>query len=85
MQRGADRSRVEHEVGDLLFSCVNLARHAEIDAESALASATARFERRVGAVERAAQERGQPLRGMTPAELDALWVQAKAAEESSDR
>ena len=68
------------EFGDLLFSLVNLARWASIDAESALREASARFARRFGAIERHAQEAGTPLEEMTLDEMDALWEQAKRDE-----
>jgi tetrapyrrole methylase family protein/MazG family protein len=67
------------EFGDLLFSLVNLARWQEIDPESVLREASARFARRFAAMERHAQEAGTPLEEMTLGEMDALWEQAKRA------
>ncbi|HWH37611.1 MAG TPA: nucleoside triphosphate pyrophosphohydrolase [Candidatus Limnocylindrales bacterium] len=66
------------ELGDLLLVVVNLARHLGIDAEAALRSASAKFAARFAAVERIAAERGVELRGLTLAELDELWRQAKS-------
>jgi tetrapyrrole methylase family protein/MazG family protein len=63
------------ELGDLLFSAVNLARRLEVDAEQALRAATARFERRF----RAMEESGS-LNGLTLEELDRRWEAAKSAE-----
>jgi MazG family protein len=66
------------EVGDLLFTCVNLARHLDIDPETALRGANARFEARVGYVETAlAQPDNAATAGADAAELDRLWEAAK--------
>jgi nucleoside triphosphate diphosphatase len=70
--------RLEDELGDLLFACVNLCRKAGVHASLALDRANAKFEQRFQAVERLATERGLPL-GETPLEvLDALWDEVKA-------
>jgi ATP diphosphatase len=74
---GAGRERLEDEIGDLLFAAANLARKLDIEPETALRRATAKFERRFRAVERLAAERG------TRSDLDALealWQQVKRAE-----
>lgn len=62
------------ELGDLLFSVVNYARHLEIDPEAALRGASARFEQRFRKVEEIA---GQPLKDMDIEALEALWQRAK--------
>jgi nucleoside triphosphate diphosphatase len=62
------------EIGDLLFSVVNLARHQGIDAEAALAAATCRFEQRFALVERLAD---RPLRDLDLESYEALWQRAK--------
>lgn len=64
--------RVGEELGDLLFSVVNLARHVGVDPELALRGATARFERRFQVME----EEG-PLAGLSLAEMDERWERAK--------
>ena len=64
----------EHELGDLLFSVVNLARHLDLDPELAARRAVDRFEERFRRVERLAD---RPLGGMSLAEMDELWEQAK--------
>jgi nucleoside triphosphate diphosphatase len=75
-----DHSRLEDELGDLLFACVNLCRKAGVHASLALDRANAKFESRFREVERLAAERGLPL-GETPLEvLDALWDEVKATE-----
>ena len=62
------------ELGDLLFSVVNYARHLEIDPEAALRQAAARFEQRFRKVEEIA---GKPLKEMDIDALEALWQRAK--------
>lgn len=68
---------VKEELGDLLFSVTNLARHLKADSESALEGATAKFARRFRAVEAGAKETGRDLKGMSLAEMEALWDAAK--------
>jgi nucleoside triphosphate diphosphatase len=72
----------EQELGDLLFTVVNLARHLKIDPESALRSSNAKFRRRFQAMESAAGGTGT-LAARTPAELEDLWNQAKNATSES--
>jgi tetrapyrrole methylase family protein/MazG family protein/ATP diphosphatase len=81
-----DPDRVEHELGDLLFSLVNLARHQGIDAETALRKSADRFRDRFAHVEarvRAAYgswprgDDGKPGRGLSLEELDGYWDEAK--------
>jgi ATP diphosphatase len=71
-------SAIEGELGDLLFTAVNLARHLKIDAESALRTTNAKFRRRFAAMESAAGG-SDALAASTPLELDQLWNQAKKA------
>jgi MazG family protein len=70
-----DPDRARHELGDLLFSVVNLARRLEIDAEQALRAAADRFDRRFRRV-----ENGGSLAGLTLEEMDRRWEAAKADE-----
>jgi nucleoside triphosphate diphosphatase len=69
---------IEGELGDILFTAVNLARHLKVDPESALRATNAKFRRRFAAMESAA---GGPdaLAASTPSRLDLLWNQAKDA------
>ena len=67
----------DEEVGDLLFSVVNLARHLGVDPESALRAATAKFRDRFAGVETLAAERGLDLAALDLAGLDALWDEVK--------
>jgi tetrapyrrole methylase family protein/MazG family protein len=68
---------LEHELGDVLFTLVNVARWKGVDAESALRTTVERFGRRFRAMERAAQGQGRAFTGLSLAEMDALWEQAK--------
>ncbi len=72
-----DEARVREELGDLLFSVVNLARFLQVDAEDALQAATRRFEERFRRMEAQAAERGLDMREMSLEELDELWEEAK--------
>jgi len=69
--------RATAELGDLLFTAVNLARHLKIDPELALRDMNARFRRRFGAMEKDSQG---PLEELAPEELERLWAQAKERE-----
>ena len=68
---------IEMELGDLLFSVVNVARHLGVDAESALRRSTDKFRRRFEEVERLAQSRSLELSSLSLDELDSLWNEAK--------
>lgn len=71
---------IEHELGDVLFAATNLARRLNIDAESALRAANARFRRRFEYVHQQAQTRGIAITAMKIDEIVMLWEQAKALE-----
>jgi len=66
----------EHEIGDLLFSVVNLARRRSIDPEAALRQTNARFRSRFAAVARRAEESGREIGQIVAAELDRFWEEA---------
>lgn len=68
------------ELGDLLFVLVNLARHLDVDAESALRAANAKFTRRFGAIETALAAEGRRPAEASLEEMDALWDAAKRRE-----
>ena len=76
----AGREAVEEELGDLLFTCINLARHLEVDADEALRRSNLKFERRFRSMERAAATRGRSLEDSAPAELERYWEEAKKQE-----
>ena len=72
-----DESRIEDELGDLLFACVNLARHLDIDAESALRKANIKFENRFGYVEQKLAKQDKSPEQASLEEMDNLWQEAK--------
>ncbi|MET1254169.1 nucleoside triphosphate pyrophosphohydrolase [Aliikangiella maris] len=72
----AEQDKLEEEIGDLLFTAVNLARHYRVDADLALRKANHKFEARFRTLEKRANK---PLTQMTLAELDEIWNQAKAS------
>lgn len=74
-----DRANIEEELGDLLFSCVNTARHLGIDAEEALTRATEKFIERFAVAEQLAAAAGHKMPDMNTDELDAIWSDAKEA------
>lgn len=79
---GGDLRRVSAELGDLLFTLVNLARAFDVDPETALRGSTRRFAARFAHMEGAA---GGSLAGMSAEALDRLWRAAKAAESATDQ
>ncbi len=68
------KSAVESELGDLLFTVVNLGRHLGVDAEMALRGCNLRFRQRFGEMELTSK---RPLEELSSAELEELWAQAK--------
>ncbi len=73
-----DQDRIADEVGDLLFSCVNLARHLGVDPEVALRGANHKFTRRFTDIENKLHAQNQDFSSLAPEELDALWDEVKA-------
>jgi MazG family protein len=82
----ARKPAVEAELGDLLFTVVNLSRHLSVDAEMALRGCNLRFRQRFHEMELASE---RPLEELAPAELEELWAGAKrklaAASDSGER
>lgn len=79
------REEIENELGDLLFSLVNLARFLKANPEDALRRATNRFIDRFHLVEAQAADQKRTLKEMTLAEMDELWEEAKRRLQSSHR
>jgi tetrapyrrole methylase family protein/MazG family protein len=76
----ADAAQIEEELGDLLFSIVNLCRFLGVHPEDALDGTTAKFTARFQAIERMLVREGRGLKDCTPAELDARWNAVKKRE-----
>jgi len=72
----ARKPAVEAELGDLLFTVVNLARHLDVDAEMALRGSNLKFRNRFKQME---QSSDRPLEDLSPEQLEALWDRAKKA------
>lgn len=77
-----DAAAIADEIGDLLFVCVNLARHLDVDPELALRGANRKFERRFRHIEATLAADGRTPPQSTLAEMEALWVDAKRVEKS---
>lgn len=77
LAKTGNHDRMEEEFGDFLFACVNLARHAGIDPETALRRANRKFESRFAYIETQLAEQGRCARDSSLEEMDALWDEAK--------
>lgn len=77
--RMGDRDAMKEELGDLLFSVVNVARFLDVDPEEALTFTTEKFIRRFAYIEKAAMACGRQMEDMSLEEMDQLWDQAKLA------
>jgi MazG family protein len=77
----AERDRLEQEIGDLLFACVNVARLSDLHAGTALRLANAKFERRFTRMTEVARERGLVLGEATLQEMDAIWDEVKKSDQ----
>lgn len=75
-----DKARMEEELGDLLFSCVNTARHLGIDAEEALTKATAKFTKRFSDTEALLVAEGKNMPDLPIEVLDTYWDQVKSVK-----
>lgn len=75
-----DQEKIEDEIGDLFFSCINLSRHVEVDAEQSLRKANLKFERRFRALEKIANSKCLQVNEMRSDELEELWKEVKKHE-----
>jgi len=73
----ADAREAEMELGDLLFTLVNVARLARIHPEKSLSRAARKFERRFREMEKMAQDSGRPIDEVPRQEKEELWEKAK--------
>jgi len=78
--RAGDRPGIDDELGDLLFTVANLARHVGTDPESCARVANTKFERRFRELERRALAEGASAKALTSADLDSIWTEVKARE-----
>ena len=75
-----EHTKLEDEIGDLFFSCINLSRHAGVNAEQSLRKANLKFERRFRALEKIAISKNLHINKMTTDELELLWDEVKEQE-----
>ena len=80
LERAQNQEEREHELGDILFVIVNIARFLKVDPEQALRKANTRFRRRFGHVETRLAERGSTPAESNIEEMEALWQEAKQGE-----
>ena len=74
------QEKLEDEMGDLFFSCINLSRHLGVDAEQSLRKANIKFERRFRALEEQLVAKGHQVKEMSSDELENIWQDVKAQE-----
>ena len=77
-----DQNEIENELGDVLFTVVNIARHLKVDSEAALRKANRRFEARIRSAERDAADEGASLMEESAERLDERWQKAKLKEKN---
>lgn len=73
-----EQQAVEEEIGDLLFAVVNLSRHLNVDADTALRKANVKFEQRFRALEQQIEQQGKSLTDSTLDEMEAVWQAVKS-------
>ncbi len=84
LKSAKNAEEIEEEIGDLLFSIVNFARHKGVNAEEALRKTVKKFVERFSYIEKRAKEKGRRLEDMTLEEMDVLWEEAKK-ENANDK
>ena len=75
-----DQEKIREEFGDLMFVCANLARKLNVDPEDALRAANAKFSRRFRFIEATLADQGRGPQDASLEEMEAIWIEAKAAE-----
>lgn len=80
--RPINRDAVFEEMGDLLFSIAQLARHLDMDADAALHAANKKFLRRFHSMEDLMEKKGKRLESMNQEQMDVYWNQAKVNEKA---
>lgn len=81
----SDEHAVAEEMGDLLFTCVNIARHLKVDAETVLRGSNNKFQQRFTQMEILAEQQGLSVADCTDAQLDALWERVKSDAANNSR
>ena len=76
----SQQGHIEEEFGDVLFSCVNVARHLKLDSDHALRKANSKFEKRIRAMEALSKEQGVDWSSSEDEVLERLWREAKERE-----
>ncbi len=82
---GLNKNRVKEELGDLLFSIAQLARHLEIDPEAALKEANIKFLRRFYDMEDLILKNNLTLENMNQEQMDVYWLEAKVREKNNKK
>jgi ATP diphosphatase len=77
LAEGADKARLEDEIGDVLFACANLARHFNIEPEIALMSSNRKFRKRFAYIESQLTLQGSSLEQASLEQMEVLWNEAK--------
>ncbi len=80
LARARNQNEIEHELGDMLFNLVNLARFLKVDPEQALRKTNTRFRQRFAHIERELVSRGSTLEETSLEQMEELWQEAKALE-----
>lgn len=75
-----EKEKLENEIGDLFFSCINLSRHVGVDAEQCIRKANLKFEQRFRALEKIAISKGLQIHQMQADKLAKLWNEVKSRE-----
>ena len=85
LRRATNQEERVHELGDVMFTIVNLSRWLEVHAEDALRQANSRFQRRYMSMEGLASERGLDFNSLPMMEKEALWQEAKLLEADQEK
>jgi MazG family protein len=85
LEKNESSSRIESEVGDLLFVVVNLARFLNIDPEIAMKKSSSKFSRRFREMERLARQQGTTLAEIPRPQMESLWEQSKRQDQREKR
>ena len=75
-----EKDNIEEEIGDVLFSIVNLSRFFDVSAEEALRKTVSKFQARFSEMARRLAERGRSLQDASLEEMESIWVQIKKQE-----